>query len=90
MHSDEDVDIKELLKVNMRLTRENNKLLKKMRRAEVLSFWSRIIFFLIISGSAYYAYQYYVRDYVIQMQDMYEGLQEGVDTVKTIPSKFGL
>jgi len=82
--------IEELLRVNIKLARENNRMLRKMRRAALLSFWWKIIFFLLVSGAAYYVYQHYVRDYVIEVQAMYSGLQEGVDTVKNIPNKFGL
>jgi hypothetical protein len=82
--------IEHLLKVNIKLARENNKILKKMRRASLIRFWGRIVFFLLMSGLVYYAYQYYLHDYVIQMQDMYDSLQEGVDGVKAIPSRFGL
>lgn len=90
MNQLDDMDVEELLRVNIRLTQENNKLLKKMRRDARFSFWMRILFFLVISGSAYYAYHFYLEDYLNQIIEMYNNLQKGVDTVKAIPTKFGL
>lgn len=89
MHRLDDMDMEELLRVNIRLTQENNKLLKKMRRREMFNFWGRIIFLLLLVGGAYYAYQHYVKEYVVEFQSMYEEMREGVDTVKTIPTRLG-
>ncbi|KKS28108.1 MAG: hypothetical protein UV60_C0011G0008 [Parcubacteria group bacterium GW2011_GWA2_43_11] len=88
MNQLDDMDVEELLRVNIRLTQENNKLLKKMHRAGVLNFWMRIVFFLVLAGSAYYAYRTYLQEYVVNLQGMYEELQEGVDSAKTMSEKF--
>jgi len=90
MTEEREAEIEELLRVNIKLTRENNRILKKMRRAAVLSFWSRVLFFLCICGALYYMYQHYVRTYMEQVEGMYGSLQEGVDTVKSFPQMFGL
>ena len=87
-HLDE-MDVEELLRVNIRLTQENNKLLKKMRRDARFSFWMRILFFLFISGSAYYAYHFYLQEYINQLLNMYKELQTGVENVKNLPTKIG-
>jgi len=84
----DDMDVEELLRVNIKLTQENNKLLKKMRRAGILNFWMRILFFLVIAGAAYYAYRNYLEEYVVELKGMYEELQEGVDSAKTFSDKF--
>jgi hypothetical protein len=88
MNQRSEEEIEELLKVNLKLARENNKILRIMRRNSIISFWWRVFFFLILSGGAYYTYMYYVRDYVLQIQNMYTSLQEGVDTVTSIPKKL--
>jgi hypothetical protein len=88
MNQLDEMDVEELLRVNVKLTQENNKILRIMRRNSIISFWWRVFFFLVISGGAYYTYTYYVRDYVVQMQNMYTDLQKGVDTVTSLPEKL--
>ncbi|HCC05494.1 TPA: hypothetical protein DEP58_04310 [Patescibacteria group bacterium] len=84
----DEMDVEELLRVNIRLTQENNKLLKKMHRAGIFNFWIRIVFFLLLVGSGYYVYRTYLQEYVVDLQGMYEELQEGVDSAKTMSEKF--
>ncbi len=58
--NDTDEDLKELLEENLRLAKENNRMLRSMRRAARLSFVGRIIFWLILLGVPAYLYITYV------------------------------
>lgn len=82
--------IKKLLKENLRLTKENNTLLKKIRRAELFRMWMRFIFLLIVLGVPFLVYHYYLKDYLVELQDTYNGLQGGVENLRSIPDRFSL
>jgi hypothetical protein len=84
MNQLEEMDVEELLRVNIRLTKENNRLLKKMRRDALISFWGRILFLLVVSGALYYVYQFYLQETFLQLFDMYNSLQDGVENFKNM------
>jgi len=88
-HEDEN-EIKELLRANLKLSHENNKMLRKMRRDSLIGFWIRILFFCLIAWGSYYTYQHYLGVYMDQVLDMYSSLQEDVDMFKTLPEKIKL
>jgi hypothetical protein len=90
MGIDFDSDIEDLIRENIKLTKENNKLLKKMRRGHIYSILFRVLFFLIISGASWYVYKNYVEEYYLQIQNMYEGVQQNVNSLKDIPAKLHL
>lgn len=90
MNQLEEMDVEELLRVNIRLTKENNKLLKKMRRDALISFWGRIFFLLVVSGGLYYVYQSYLQETFLQLFDMYNSLQEGVENIKNASNLMSL
>ena len=49
-------DIKELLEQNLHLAKENNHLLRAMRRAAIYGFVGKILFWIIILGIPAYLY----------------------------------
>ena len=53
-------DLKELLEENLRLAKDNNHMLRSMRRAARLSFVGRIVFWIILLGVPAYLYVTYV------------------------------
>ncbi len=53
-------DIKQLLQENQRLLIENNTILRKMRRTAILSSILRFLWFVIMLGSLFYVYYYYI------------------------------
>jgi hypothetical protein len=71
----------DLLRENVRISRDNNRLLRKLWRAQVMNFWSRIVFFAILIGVPVYIYRVYLDDYVIQVQDAYRQLRENVSGI---------
>ncbi len=53
-------DIKELLEQNLRVTKENNHLLRALRRAAMYRFLGRILFWAIVLGIPAYLYVSFV------------------------------
>jgi len=73
-----------LLRENLRLTRENNKLLKRMHRAHVIDVWFRVLFLLIAVGAPIFLYQYYLEDYVKNAWTTYKELKEDINNVSNL------
>lgn len=87
-YMDEDM-LEDLVKENIRLTRENNKLLKKIRRGNIFGTLFRIVLFLTIIGVPFFIYRYYVEDYVTEVKDAYSELREDITNLKkTIPDRL--
>lgn len=68
-----------------KMVEENNKLLKKMKRTQEIGQLMRVIYWLVILGTALGAY-YFVQPYVDQVKDLYGGAS---DTVNGFGSLFG-
>jgi predicted acyl esterase len=85
MNENQGQDIEELLHENLRLAEENNRLLHKLWRAEVTSFWSKILFYVILVGVPVFVYQYYLDGYVQQMRSTYDSLRTTAEQVKNLP-----
>ena len=60
-----------------RLTKENNRLLKKMRRAQVWGFVSRLVVLLFALGLPVLVYFYFLQPFVGDLMQTYGALQEG-------------
>jgi|GEM_PF-2067046 len=81
-----DEDLEDLLKKNIRLTRENNKLLRKLWHASVFGFWSKVLFTAILIGVPFLLYQYVLVNYVNQARSTYQGFVEKLNQFKELPS----
>lgn len=73
-----DREIKEILE----LTRENNKLLKKMRRSAIIGNIIRLFYWAIILGGPIVIYFYFLKPYLANLMEAYSGLQTGVEGVQ--------
>jgi hypothetical protein len=71
--------IEELLQENVRLARENNRLLRKIRRDELIQTWWTVIFYVLVIGVPFIVYRYYLADYVEQIKNTYLELRGGSD-----------
>lgn len=67
-----DEEAKRLLQENLRLSKENNELLQKIRRVQRWSQISKIIYWVIIIGIAYGAF-YYLKPYLEGIMNIYDG-----------------
>ena len=52
----ESSELKRILRRNIKLTKENNQLLKKLQRQNLISLWLKIIWFVILVGLPFIAY----------------------------------
>ena len=55
--------LNELMLENRRLLTENNQLLKKLNHRSVLSFWIRLVWFLVLIGAPFILYFYVIEPY---------------------------
>lgn len=66
------------------LVKENNKLLKKMHRAQLWGTFFKIVWWAAIIGVPFFLYYYYVLPYQQQLLDTYQQLQQGAEQVRTL------
>jgi len=64
-----DLEDKKIIRENLELARENQSMLKKMRRGQFIGNVARIFYWVIIVGVSFGAY-YFVQPYI----DMYKNL----------------
>lgn len=81
-------DIKILLRKNLELTKENNRLLKKIRRSAIIGGVVRIIWWAIIIGVPVALYYYIVQPYLAELNQAYEGVKGGVGDASEVLRKI--
>ncbi len=72
-------EMTKLMKQNSELIAENNKLLKKIHRNGVLSFWLRIVWFAVIIGLPFALYYYVLGPYFDAFGTSYENFIDGMN-----------
>ena len=70
-----------MLRENLELARENNRLLKKIRRASILGGILKIIWWALILGLPVYLYFTFAQPYVEQAQQTYESARTSAGEV---------
>lgn len=83
-----DQEIKDLLQKNLELSRENNKLLRKMRRASIYGGIVKVIWWAIIFGVPVYLYFAFLQPYLVELIEVYESISDGVDNVQDADSRL--
>ena len=78
---------RELLTRSIKLAEENNKMLRSMRRSARLASFLRLLYWLIILGTAFGVY-YYTQPYLDAIIKSYNGMKENIETVKNISTKL--
>ena len=79
--------IEELLEENIKLTQENNRLLRKIRRSELMQTWSTILFYAMVIGIPVLLYRYYFEDYYNTLQRVYEQIKSGINDPTGLPAQ---
>jgi len=77
-------NLEALVQENLRLVRENNKLLRKMHRAHLVDVWFRILLLLVAIGAPIFIYQYYLEDFVKSAWSTYEEFRTNLNSVADI------
>jgi hypothetical protein len=78
---------RELLTRSIKLSEENNRMLRGMRRSARFSSILRAIYWLIILGSVYATY-YFASPYINAAVKGYNEMQKSIESVKTVTSKI--
>jgi hypothetical protein len=78
---------KQLLQETAELTKENNKILKSMRRSARLSAFLRFVYWAVILGGAVASY-YFIQPYLNAVVNGYSEIQKGISDVKGVSDKL--
>lgn len=78
-----DTEIKELLG----LARENNRLLRKMRRSAMIGNVTRLIYWVAIIGVPIFLYYSFLQPYMAQLLETYSQIQGGAENLQDIGSQ---
>ena len=71
-------EIKSLLRRNLELARENNRLLKKIRRNSIIANVMRLVWWAVIIGIPVFLYYTVLQPYLAELSVAYQGVQSGV------------
>jgi len=74
-------DFEKLLK----LTEENNKMLRKIRRNQIFSSWTKAIYWIIILGALFGAY-YFLQPYINSFNKNIQNLQNTINNISSSTS----
>ena len=78
-----DPESKQLLQNTFNLAEENNKMLRKMRRAQKMASFMRIIYWLIIIGIGIGAF-YFLQPYINQIQKFMQDSGVSINQLKNL------
>ena len=78
-----DEELKILLKENLELSKENNKLLKKQWRVVKWSRFVKLTYWVVILALTFGAY-YYIQPYMDALKGSYSGLDAGLENIQKL------
>jgi len=78
---------REMLEQTLELTRDNNKILHKIRRNNIISSIIRALYWIIILGTAFGAY-YFIQPYLSMIGEGYIEIRENIESVKNTTTKL--
>lgn len=79
---------KGLLFKTAELTKENNALLRAMRRGARIRGVLHALYWVVIVGLSFGAY-YFLEPYIAQVQNIYQGIQGDIDNVRGTANSLG-
>lgn len=79
---------RKMLEEAVALSRENNAILRKMRRSALVSSFFRILYIVVILGITFGSY-YLIQPYIDQFKGVYGTVQDGVGKVQNAGSSLG-
>ena len=80
-----DDDTHRILRQTLELTRENNKILHRMRRSAFIGSILRIVWLAVIIGLPVYIYFVFLQPYLTSLNEAYQGFQADVEGYGEIP-----
>jgi hypothetical protein len=78
---------RELLTRSIKLSEENNRMLRGIRRNARISSFLRVVYWIIILGTAFGTY-YYIQPYISAIMKGYTDMQKGVQNVTNITTNL--
>jgi len=78
-----DPELKKMMRENLELSQENNKLLKKMNRSIILGRLFTVIYWIVIIGTMLGAY-YVLQPFIEGVLGAYQSLLSGAETVQNV------
>ena len=87
-HNAGHAELERLMRQNSELIKENNQLLKKIHRGNMIQLWTRIVWYLIIIGAPFAMY-FLVRDYFDALGADYEIFKEGMKEIPGLKNLQG-
>ena len=78
-----DIEERKMIQQTLALARENNKLIKKMRKAALIGRAWKIFYWIVIIGISIGAF-YFLQPYVESIQSVYQNVQDVSDNVGTL------
>ncbi len=78
-----DPEVKKMLQENLRLSKDNNDMLRKMLRIQRWTQIYRVFYWIIILGISFGAY-YFIQPYIDGLLSYYNGVSDDVDTLKKV------
>lgn len=78
---------KEILQKTNDLAKENNKILKSIRRSNRWSTIFRLFYWLIIIGVSIGAF-YFIQPYIDPLINAYKGIQTDINNIKSVTNKI--
>lgn len=81
MQTDNEAELKHLLRENLEVAKENNTLLRKLRRAALIDFWIRVIWIAILIGLPFVLYFYVLEPYFALFGSSYEQFRLGIEEI---------
>lgn len=76
-----DEEIKEKIEKTYELSIENNRILRRIRRSNILGLIFKIIVFVVVTGVGTWFYVYILHPYLQQMIETYNSVQGGVENI---------
>ena len=86
MYTDEDVD--DLVRINIELTKENNRMLKAMRSSQRWHTFFRFVWLIVLIGGPIVLYYLYLEPYVEEARVMYEEAQQNMERMRELKTSF--
>ena len=81
METDAHTELKELLEEHSQLLKENNKILKKLYRNDILGIWARILWIVLLIGLPFALYFYVFEPYFTALGSSYETFSAGMQEI---------
>jgi len=79
MSTEKEDEIVRILKINTDLMRENNELLRKIRRSDVIGFWIRVVWYAALIGLPFALYYYVLEPYFAAFGSSYDQFRLGIE-----------